>query len=175
MPFGTGKKISVCAFAPEDMKEKIIEAGAKFGDEKVVEEIKNGKIDFTSCLATPNSMKLLKPIAKILGPKGLMPNAKSGTLGKDIIELIKKSQHGTVELRVDKTGIIHCSIGKVSFPSDNLIGNFKSVIETLFSHKPATSQKFIVSASVCTTQGKSVFMNAKYLDPRSKLYMSKLE
>lgn len=65
MPFGTGKKISVCAFAPEDMKEKVIEAGAKFGDEKVVEEIKKGNIDFTTCLATPASMKLLKPIARV--------------------------------------------------------------------------------------------------------------
>lgn len=88
MPFGTGKKIAICAFAPIDMKDKIIEKGAIFGDELVVEEIKKGNINFTKCLATPPSMKLLKPIARILGPKGLMPNQKSGTLGKDILELI---------------------------------------------------------------------------------------
>lgn len=135
LPFGTGKKIAICAFGPIDMKDKIIEKGAIFGDELVVEEIKKGNINFTKCLATPPSMKLLKPIARILGPKGLMPNQKSGTLGKDILELIdvlfkilQKAKLGSIELRCDKAGIIHCSIGKVSFPYDHLVGNFKSVI-----------------------------------------------
>lgn len=158
LPNGTGKKIRVAVFASDTDQETAKKAGADIiGDDKFVQQLEKGVIDFDILIATPQLMPKLGKYARLLGPRGLMPNPKSGTVTTDIAKAVKEAKAGKVEYRVDKQGIIHLSVGKVSFGKDKLEENARAFFASLQSQKPSTIKGiFIKSISLSTTQGPSV-------------------
>ena len=141
LPHGTGKKVKVIAFAKEDKADDATKAGADMvGAEDLVEKIKDGWLDFDKVVATPDMMKVISKISRILGPKGLMPNPKVGTVSQDIGKAVKEIKAGKVSFRVDKAGNIHAPIGKLSFGEDKLKDNFKEFLQVLLRLKPSTSK-----------------------------------
>jgi large subunit ribosomal protein L1 len=158
LPNGTGKKIRVAVFASDTDQAIAKKAGADIiGDDKFIQQLEKGAIDFDILIATPQLMPKLGKYARLLGPRGLMPNPKSGTVTTDIAKAVKEAKAGKVEYRVDKQGIIHLAIGKVSFGKDKLEENARSFFTSLTAQKPTTIKGvFIKSISISTTQGPSV-------------------
>ncbi|MCX7641776.1 MAG: 50S ribosomal protein L1 [Elusimicrobiales bacterium] len=166
LPHGTGKKVKVGVIAKG---EKLIEAknsGADVvGSTELIDEISKGKIDFDVLIVTPDLMKDIAKLGKILGPKGLMPNPKTGTVTFDIDKTVKEIKAGRIEFKNDSAGIIHTICGKKSFSIDNLVENINTIIDTVLKLKPSTSKgKYIISAYVSTTMGPGLSLNIdKYI------------
>jgi large subunit ribosomal protein L1 len=158
LPHGIGKKIRVLVFAKGEKEKEAIDAGADYvGSEDLVEKISKGWLDFDKAVATPDIMGLVGKLGKILGPRGLMPNPKLGTVTFDIAKAVKEIKAGKVEYKAEKAGIVHVSIGKVSFDSKKLRENAKAIIDSLVKAKPATSKgKYLKKLSISSTMGPGI-------------------
>ena len=163
LPHGTGKKVRVLVFAKGDKAKEALEAGAEYvGDDDMIQKIqKENWFDFDVCVATPDMMGTVGKIARVLGPKGLMPNPKSGTVTMDLTKAINDIKAGKVEYRVDKTSIVHCPIGKASFGTDKLQENLTTLMEAIIKAKPAAAKgTYIKSLVISSTMGPGVKFNA---------------
>lgn len=158
LPHGTGKTAKVLVFAKGEKAKEAEEAGADIvGDEDLVSKIENGFLDFDVAIATPDMMSVVGKLGKILGPKGLMPNPKSGTVTQDVGKAVEEAKAGKVEFKVDRSGNIHVPIGKVSFDEEKLLENFNAVMDALVRAKPAAAKgQYIRSVSVSPTMGPAV-------------------
>lgn len=161
LPAGTGRTAKVLVFAKGEKASEAEKAGADFvGDADLVEKIQGGWLDFDVAVATPDMMGTVGKLGRILGPKGLMPNPKTGTVTMDVARAVKEIKAGKVEYRTEKAGIIHVPIGKVSFDTDKLLENFKTVIETLIKVKPAAAKgQYLRSVTVSSSMGPGVKVN----------------
>jgi large subunit ribosomal protein L1 len=159
MPNGLGKSKTVLVIASGDKQREATEAGADFvgGDDMVNKIQSESWTAFDAVIATPDMMRSVGRLGKILGPRGLMPNPKTGTVTVDVAKAVKEVKAGKVEFRVDKTGIIHAPVGKVSFPVDKLTENAASLITAVIKAKPAVAKgKYVKSATICSTMGPGV-------------------
>ncbi len=158
LPFGSGKEVKVVVFAQGEKAQEAREAGAEFvGDEDLVAKIEKGWLDFDVVIATPDMMKIVSKLGKILGPRGLMPNPKMGTVTLDIGKAVRDIKKGKVEYRSDKFGIVHISLGKTSFEKNALLENYYAVMEEINRAKPATAKgKYIKNAFIATTMSPSI-------------------
>ncbi len=155
LPHGTGKSIKVAVFAKGDKVQEALDAGADIvGSDDLVAKIEAGEIDFQKCIATPDMMALIGRVAKILGPKGLMPNAKLGSVTVNVKDAISAAKSGQVEFRVEKQGIIHNGVGKLSFSKEALVENAKALIDALQRAKPtAVKGNYFIKAVLTSTMG----------------------
>lgn len=158
LPHGLGKNIRVAVITKEDLHAEAKEAGAvAVGAEDLVDEIKKGFLDFDVLIATPNMMKAVGPLGKVLGRRGLMPSPKAGTVTQDVKKAVKEFQAGKVEYRADKYGVVNMPIGKVSFSEDKLVDNFKTVFDTLVKVKPAAAKgTYMKGIALAPTMGPGV-------------------
>ena len=158
LPHGTGKIVKVAVFAQGDKLKEAEEAGAdKVGSDDLVAEIKKGHITFDRCIATPDMMPVVAQVAKLLGPKGLMPNPKLGTVTQNLKEAIENAKKGQIEFRAEKAGIIHAGIGKASFETKNLLENFQFFITAIKKAKPEASKgAYMKKCFVSSTMGPSI-------------------
>ncbi len=164
LPNGTGKTQKVLVFAKGDKAKEAEEAGADFvGAEELVPKIeKENWFDYDVIVATPDMMGVIGRLGKVLGPKGLMPNPKSGTVTMDVKKAIAEIKSGKVEYRLDKTNIIHLGFGKVSFGAEKLLENYNCIIEAIIKARPAAAKgQYIKSVSISTTMGPGLFINQK--------------
>src|ERR1700752_2526186 len=158
LPHGLGKSKRVLAIAGSDKQKEAQEAGADFiGGEELVDKIQGGWTDFDAVVATPDMMRAVGKLGKVLGPRGLMPNPKTGTVTVDIAKAVKEIKAGKVEFRVDKTGIVHAPIGKVSFDTQKLIENAHALVVSIVKAKPAAAKgKYLKSVTLSSTMGPGV-------------------
>ncbi len=158
LPNGLGKTVKVLVFAKGEKEKEALDAGADLvGNDEVIEKIKGGWFEFDRVVATPDMMGAVGKIGKILGPRGLMPNPKVGTVTFDVANAVKELKAGKVEFRVEKAGIVHSPVGKVSFGPEKLRENIQAVIETIIKLKPAASKGiYIKSVSLSSTMGAGV-------------------
>ena len=158
LPHGIGKKVRVLVFAKGEKEKEALDAGADFvGAEDLVDKISKGWLDFDKSVATPDVMGLVGKLGKILGPRGLMPNPKLGTVTFDIARTVKEIKAGKVEYKAEKAGIIHVPIGKISFDADKLLENARSVVNSIIKAKPATSKgKYLKKLSISSTMGPGI-------------------
>lgn len=165
LPHGTGKKVRVAVFAKDLKADEARNAGADVvGDEDLVEQIKNGNTDFDMVIATPDMMPLVGKVGRILGPKGIMPNPKTGTVTTDVTKAVTNAKSGQVNFRVDKKGNIHSPIGKVSFESSKLLDNLVEFVKTINRLKPSTAKgKYIRSGNLSLTMSPSVKVDSQEL------------
>ena len=162
LPNGTGKTVRVCVFCKEDKYEAAKAAGADFvGGQDLVDKItKENWMDFDVVIATPDMMGVIGRLGKILGPKGLMPNPKAGTVTMDVAKAVKEAKAGKIEYRLDKTNIIHCPIGKASFGPEKLAENFNTLLGAIIKAKPAaTKGQYIKSCVIASTMGPGIKIN----------------
>ena len=162
LPNGTGKKVRVAVFAKGDAADAAAAAGAEIvGAEDLVAKIQSeGFLDFDVAIAAPNMMGLVGRLGKVLGPRGLMPSPKAGTVTPDVAKAVEEAKAGKIEYRLDKTNIIHCPIGKVSFGAEKLQENYKTLLDAINKAKPAASKgQYIKSCVVATTMGPGVRIN----------------
>ena len=161
LPHGTGNEISILVLASGPKEQEAIEAGADYvGNKEYFSKIKNGWTDVDKIVATPDMMGELGKLGKILGPKGLMPNPKSGTVTMDVATAVKELKAGKVELRVESNGIIHVSCGKTSFKKDFLVENIKTVYETVMKARPSSVKgQYLKKITVSSTMGPSVLID----------------
>lgn len=164
LPHGNGKTVRVAVFAPLDEAKKAAAAGADIAeDEEFLKRLEKGEIDFDVLISTPAYMPKLGKFARLLGPKGLMPNPKAGTVTADIEKAVKESKAGKVEYRVDKQAIIHIGLGKTSFGQDKLLENANTFLDSLKSHRPASLKgSYVKSFFVTTSQGPSIEVENLY-------------
>ena len=162
LPHGTGKKMTVLVFAKGAKVQEALDAGADFvGAEDLVAKIQGGWFGFDVCVATPDMMGVVGRLGRVLGPKGLMPNPKSGTVTMDLTKAINDIKAGKVEYRVDKTAIIHCPLGKASFTEEQLGANLRTLMEAVIKAKPASAKgTYIRSAVISSTMGPGIKLNA---------------
>ncbi|HYD38254.1 MAG TPA: 50S ribosomal protein L1 [Allosphingosinicella sp.] len=155
LPAGTGKDVRVAVFARGDKAEEAKKAGADVvGAEDLMETIQGGTIDFDRVIATPDMMGVVGRLGKVLGPKGLMPNPKLGTVTPNVAEAVKAAKGGQVEFRVEKAGIIHSGIGKASFPAEDLKRNFQAFVDAIVKAKPAGAKgKYVKKVALSSTMG----------------------
>ena len=155
LPKGTGKQVRIAVMTGANHAEAAKKAGADVvGLEDLAEQIKAGNIEFDMLLATPDAMRVVGQLGQVLGPRGLMPNPKDGTVTMDIGNAVKNAKMGQVRYRTDKAGIIHCSIGNVDFDTDKLVGNINALVADLVKMKPSTSKGvYLKKVSVSTTMG----------------------
>lgn len=166
LPNGTGKKVRVLVFTKGDKVDAAKEAGADYvGAEEYAEKIqKEGWMDFDVVIASPDMMGIVGRLGKILGPRGLMPNPKAGTVTPDVGRAVTEAKAGKIEYRLDKTNIIHCPIGKASFGQDKLVENFNTLLGAIIKAKPAASKgQYIKSCVVSSTMGPGVRINPNKL------------
>lgn len=158
LPNGTGKKVRVLVFGKGQKEKEALDAGADIaGGEELIEKISKGWLEFDKAIATPDMMGLVSKLGKILGPRGLMPNPKVGTVTFDLERAIKEIKAGKVEFRVEKAGVIHVPAGKVSFGFDRLLENIKNILETILRAKPPTSKGiYLRSIGLSTTMGPGI-------------------
>ncbi|MEE8260087.1 MAG: 50S ribosomal protein L1 [Nitrospinaceae bacterium] len=158
LPKGTGKKFRILVFAKGEKEKEATDAGAEFvGNDDLVKKIQGGWTDFDRVVATPDMMGTVGKLGKVLGPRGLMPNPKTGTVTFDVKQAIEQIQAGKVDFRVDKSGIIHASVGKASFSVEDLAANFKELMGTLVKMKPSTAKGvYIKGVSLSTTMGPGI-------------------
>ena len=162
LPNGTGKSVRVAVFAKGDKVDAALAAGAEYvGAEDLMEKIQGGFMDFDVCIASPDMMGLVGRLGKVLGPRGLMPSPKAGTVTPDVAKAVTEAKAGKIEYRLDKTNIIHCPIGKVSFGGEKLKENLDTLMDAIVKAKPAaTKGQYIKSVTVASTMGPGVKINA---------------
>ncbi|MBE7081351.1 MAG: 50S ribosomal protein L1 [Clostridiales bacterium] len=164
LPNGTGKNVRVLVLAKGEKADQAKEAGADFvGAEEMIQKIQSENwFDYDVIITTPDMMGLVGRIGKVLGPKGLMPNPKSGTVTMDVVKAIKDTKAGKVEYRLDKNAIIHCAIGKKSFGQEKLKENYEALMEAIVKAKPAAAKgQYVKSVALASTMGPGVKINAK--------------
>ena len=166
LPHGLGKSKRVLAIAGAEKQKEAQDAGADIvGGEELVEKIQGGFMDFDAVVATPDMMRAVGKLGKVLGPRGLMPNPKTGTVTPDLAKAVKDIKAGKVEFRVDKTGIIHAPLGKMSFAAGSLIANAHALVESIVKAKPAAAKgKFLRSVTVSSTMGPGVRVDTTHID-----------
>lgn len=166
LPRGTGKTVRVAVFAEGEDAEKARAAGADIvGLDDLAANVQKGQIDFDMCIATPATMRVVGRLGQILGPRGLMPNPKVGTVTPDVETAVKNAKAGQVQFRIDKAGIIHCTIGKASFEPDALKENLDALLSSLVKAKPSTAKgQFIRRITLSTTMGPGVRVDRASLD-----------
>ena len=162
LPHGTGKTVRVLAFVKENRIEEAKAAGADLiADDEIIKKIQGGWFEFDACVATPDMMGVVGRLGRVLGPKGLMPNPKSGSVSPDIARMIGDIKAGKVEYRVDKTAIIHCPVGKASFDAVKLTENLRTLMEAIIKAKPAAAKgTYIKSAVLSSTMGPGIKLNS---------------
>ena len=166
LPNGTGKNVRVLVFAKGDKAQAALDAGAEFvGAEDLVQRIqKENFFDYDVVIASPDMMGLVGRLGRVLGPKGLMPNPKAGTVTMDVAKAVNEAKAGKIEYRLDKTNIIHCPIGKVSFGPEKLMDNYNALMGAIVKAKPASAKgQYIKSCVAATTMGPGVKMNTAKL------------
>lgn len=165
LPHGTGRTVRVAVFAKGEKAKEAEEAGAEIvGADDLIAEVQKGVINFDIAVATPDMMGSVGKLGKILGPKGLMPNPKTGTVTMDVAKAIKEIKAGKVEYRVDKTGIVHVPVGKVSFEADKLLGNYKTLMDVIIKAKPASAKgTYIKSVVLSSTMGPGVRLAVQHV------------
>jgi len=158
MPQGTGKSVRIAVFAQGDKAQQAKDAGADVvGFEDLANDIKGGKLDFDVVIASPDSMRLVGQLGQILGPRGLMPNPKVGTVTQDLAAAIRNAKAGQIQYRADKTGIVQCTIGRASFSVDALVENLKTLVDAVNKSKPSSVKGiFLKKVSVSSTMGVGV-------------------
>ncbi|MBQ8294348.1 MAG: 50S ribosomal protein L1 [Alphaproteobacteria bacterium] len=162
LPNGTGKTVRVAVFTANSADEAKKAGADVVGGEELIESVAAGNINFDRVIATPDMMPKMSKIARVLGPKGLMPNPKLGTVTNNVAEAVKNAKAGQIEYRAEKKGIIHAGIGKMSFETAKLVENANALIEQLKKVKPASSKgQYILGVSVATTQGPGLKVDAK--------------
>ncbi len=157
LPYGTGRELKVLALV-EGMKiSEAEEAGADYVGTEYIDQIKDGWLDFDVAIATPDMMKKVAPLGRILGPRGLMPNPKAGTITMDIARAVREAKAGKIEFRTDRTGNVHAPIGRVSFPTENISENLDALLTEVVRLKPAASKgRYVRSVTVTSTMGPGV-------------------
>ena len=170
LPHGLGKSKRVLAIAGADKQKEATDAGADFvGGDELVEKILGGWIDYDAVVATPDMMRAVGRLGKVLGPRGLMPNPKTGTVTPNVAQAIKEIKAGKVEFRVDKTGIIHAPVGKTSFSTENLVANAHALVDSVVRAKPSAAKgKYLKSVTVSSTMGPGVTVDTTHIDERTK-------
>jgi large subunit ribosomal protein L1 len=170
LPHGLGKSKRVLVIAGADKQKEASEAGADFvGGDEVVDKILGGWMDFDAVVATPDMMRGVGRLGKVLGPRGLMPNPKTGTVTPNVTQAIREIKAGKVEFRVDKTGIVHAPLGKTSFPVQNLIDNAHALVDSVVKAKPSAAKgKYIKSVTLSSTMGPGIVIDALHLDVVAK-------
>lgn len=165
LPHGIGKEVKVLVFAKGEKEKEAYDAGADFvGVEDLVEKITKGWLDFDKAIATPDLMSIVGRLGKILGPRGLMPNPKLGTVTFDIAKAVKEIKAGKIEYKAEKAGIVHIPLGKCSFDNNKLIDNAKAVIESVIKAKPSASKgKYIKRISISSTMGPGISIDTASL------------
>ncbi len=165
LPHGTGKKVRVAVFAKDAKADEAKAAGADLvGAADLIEDIQAGKIDFDIVISTPDMMGVLGKVARILGPKGLMPNPKTGTVTMDVAKAVENAKGGQVNFRVDKKGNIHAGIGKISFSEEKIKENFITLMETVNRAKPASAKgRFITNGAISLTMSPSITLDTTEL------------
>ena len=163
LPAGLGKTVRVCVIAKGAKATEATEAGADFaGAEEILDKIAGGWFEFDTLIATPDCMGMLGKLGRVLGPKGLMPNPKTGTVTMDVAKAVKDAKAGKVEFRADKQGRIHCPIGKVEFAADDLIKNYATLADAILRAKPAAAKgTFVKSVYLATTMGPGIKLDPK--------------
>ncbi|MDR2350133.1 MAG: 50S ribosomal protein L1 [Deltaproteobacteria bacterium] len=158
LPSGTGKTVRVAVFAKGDKEREALEAGADVvGAEELMERIQSGFLEFDKAIATPDLMGLVGRLGKILGPRGLMPNAKLGTVTMDVANAVRELKAGKIEFRVEKNGIVHCPMGKLSFAPEKLLANISAFMDSIVKAKPSTSKgTYIRGLVLSSTMGPGV-------------------
>ena len=173
LPAGLGKTVRVCVIAKGNKVDEALAAGADFaGTEDIIEKIENGWFEFDTLIATPDCMGMLGKLGRVLGPKGLMPNPKTGTVTLEVGKAVKDAKAGKVEFRADKQGMIHCPIGKVQFSVEDLMKNYATLAEAILKAKPASAKgTYIKSAYLATTMGPGIKLDTKTLAAEVKDYI----
>jgi large subunit ribosomal protein L1 len=170
LPHGLGKSKRVLVIAGADKQKEAEEAGADVvGGEELVERISGGWTDFDAVVATPDMMRAVGKLGKVLGPRGLMPNPKTGTVTPNVAQAVKEIKAGKVEFRVDKTGIVHAPVGKLSFPAQNLIENASALLDSIVRAKPSAAKgKYLRSITVSSTMGPGVRIDETRVEAAAK-------
>jgi large subunit ribosomal protein L1 len=170
LPHGVGKEVKVLVFAKGEKEKEAREAGADFvGAEELVEKITGGWTDFDKAIATPDMMGTVGKLGKVLGPRGLMPNPKVGTVTFDVARAVKELKAGRVEFKVDKTGIVHTTVGKISFSADQLKENVMALMDTIIRAKPSSSKgTYLRSVAISTTMGPGIKLDPNALRGTAK-------
>ena len=162
LPHGTGKQIRILVFAKGEKEQEARQAGADYvgGDERM-EKVKGGWMDFDCAIATPDLMGAVGKLGKVLGPRGLMPNPKTGTVTFEVAKAIGELRRGRVEYKLDKAGIVHVPVGKVSFEAPKLVGNAQAVLESVVKAKPVSCKgRYLKSATISSTMGPGVYLDS---------------
>jgi large subunit ribosomal protein L1 len=165
LPNGTGRSVRVAVFCKPERQDEAREAGADVvGAEDLVQEVQQGSINFDKCIATPDMMPLVGRLGKVLGPRGMMPNPKVGTVTNDIAEAVKASKGGAVEFRVEKAGIVHAGVGKTSFPEEALVENIRAFTDAVMKAKPTGAKgTYLKKFSLTSTMGPGVQVDTQSL------------
>lgn len=174
LPAGLGKTVKVCVIAKGPKATEATEAGADFaGAEEIIEKISGGWFDFDTLIATPDCMGMLGKLGRVLGPKGLMPNPKTGTVTMDVAKAVKDAKAGKVEYRADKQGMIHCPVGKIEFSEEDLLKNYATLADAILRAKPASAKgTFVKSIYLSTTMGPGIKLDPKNLAAEVKDLMA---
>ena len=177
LPNGLGRSKTVLVIASGDKQREAQEAGADFvGGEEMVQRIQGGWIEYDAVIATPDMMRSVGKLGKVLGPRGLMPNPKTGTVTQDVTNAIKEIKAGKVEFRVDKTGVIHAPVGKVSFATDKLLENASTLIQAVIRAKPSAAKgKYVKSVTICSTMGPGVHLDVHRLQREAAVYAERIQ
>jgi large subunit ribosomal protein L1 len=165
LPHGLGKSKKVLAIAGADKQKEATDAGADHvGGEELVDKIQGGWMDFDAVVATPDMMRAVGKLGKVLGPRGLMPNPKTGTVTPDIAKAVREIKAGKVECRVDKTGIVHAPVGKTSFPAQSLIENTHALVDSVVKAKPSAAKgKYLRSVTMSSTMGPGIAIDTTHV------------
>lgn len=163
LPAGLGKEVRVCVIAKGAKVQEAKDAGAdEAGAEELIEKIEKGWFEFDTLIATPDAMGMLGKLGRVLGPKGLMPNPKTGTVTMDVAKAVKDAKAGKVEYRADKQGMIHCPIGKIQFSHDDLVKNYATLADAILKAKPSSAKgTFVKSVYLTTTMGPGIKLDNK--------------
>jgi large subunit ribosomal protein L1 len=158
LPNGLGRSVRVCVFAKGEKAQEARDAGADVvGDEDLTEKIKGGWLEFDKCIATPDMMRYVGQVGKILGPRGLMPNPKVGTVTMDVSTAVQEAKSGRVEFRADKSGLVHVSVGRVSFDAEKLTENAQTLVNMIQKQRPASVKgTYMMKLAVSTTMGPGI-------------------